>query len=150
VTITPTIIKMTRPETDAGFAAGIRLFNQGRFFEAHEVWEELWKTAEGDKRIFYQGIIQAAAALVHMQRGNYKGGISVYLKSRPKLDQFPVVWMGIELGQFRSELARYFGAVHTSFSAMRGGCVPRGTGRIRVTGRTPLIRSVQIGTPVLF
>ena len=58
--------------------------------------------------MFYQGMIQAAVALAHVQRGNKAGAISVYLKSSSKLTQFPALWMGIELGQFSSELTRYF------------------------------------------
>jgi uncharacterized protein len=129
---------MTQLETDGRFAEGIRLFNQGNFFEAHEVWEQAWKVAEGIEKIFYQGIIQAAAALLHIQRGSYAGAISVYLKSCPKLDQFPAVWMGIELGQFRAELARYFDTLRTSSDARRGNYQPAGAGQI--AQQPPMIR----------
>jgi uncharacterized protein len=103
--------------TSARFAEGIRLFNQGNFFDAHDLWEQEWKIAEGEEKLFYQGIIQAAAALLHVQRGNYAGALSVYLKSWPKLARFPAVWMGIELGQFRCELRRYFAPLRYSSDA---------------------------------
>ena len=95
---------MSLPASDARFAAGVRLFNQENFFEAHDVWEQVWKNAEGEEKTFYQGLIQAAAALLHVQRGNSVGAISVYLKSRPQLDPVPAVWMGVELGRLRYEL----------------------------------------------
>ena len=44
-------------------------FNQGRFYEAHDVLEQLWlpqRTRPGAK--FYKGLIQLAAAFVHLQR----------------------------------------------------------------------------------
>src|SRR5689334_2631643 len=107
---------MTHP-TEGRFAQGVQLFNQRNFFDAHEAWEQEWKIVEGVEQIFYQGIIQAAVALLHVQRGNYAGAISVYRKSSPKLDQFPVVWMGIELGKFRSDLAQYFATLPTSVNA---------------------------------
>jgi len=75
---------MSQPASDARFAAGVRLFNHGNFFEAHDVWEQVWKNVEGEDKTFYQGLIQAAAALLHVQRGNSVGAISVYLKSRPR------------------------------------------------------------------
>src|SRR6516162_9631074 len=112
--------------TDACFAVGVRLFNQGNFFEAHELWEHKWKKAEGEDKTFYQGLIQAAVALCHVQRGNYAGAISVYLKSWPKLARFPAVWMGIELEQFRRELRRYFDARRTSSNACHGNFQPVG------------------------
>jgi hypothetical protein len=45
-------------------------FNTGRFYEAHEVLETLWlpvrRTAEGE---IWKGLIQLAAAFVHVQHG---------------------------------------------------------------------------------
>jgi uncharacterized protein len=127
-------------ENETRFAEGIRLFNQQNFFEAHEVWEEEWKTAEGDSRIFYQGIIQAAVALAHVQRGNHAGGISVYLKSRPKLERFPDEWMGIELGQFRSGLMRYFAALQASVTRN----YTSGHGQIGGAEQPPTLRAARV------
>jgi predicted metal-dependent hydrolase len=104
---------MSQPENNGALEEGIRLFNRGKFFEAHEVWEQVWKLAKGNERTFYQGLIQAAAALVHIQRGNYAGAVYVYLKARRNLERLPELWMGIELGQFRSSLEAYFEEIQT-------------------------------------
>lgn len=64
---------------------GIRLFNAGEFWHAHEQWEICWLAASQPDETFYQGIIQVAAALVHWQRGNPRGLALNYAKSRPKL-----------------------------------------------------------------
>lgn len=55
------------------FEEGCRLFDSGQYFEAHEVWEELWNEAQGPRNAYLQGLIQVAAALVHSQRGNWNG-----------------------------------------------------------------------------
>lgn len=122
------------------FADGIRLFNQGSFFEAHEVWEEIWKKAEGEEKIFFQGIIQAAAALIHVQRGNYQGAFSLYLKSGPKLDRFPSVWMGIDVEQFRGHLSQYFHMLQSSHADR--GSFPRSAGQTTAMRCPPKIRLV--------
>jgi predicted metal-dependent hydrolase len=131
---------MTQLARDRGFAEGIRFFNQGNFFEAHELWEQEWKVAEGEEKIFYQGIIQAAAALLHIQRGNYAGAVSVYLKSWAKLARLPEVWMGIELGQFRSELREYFALLRNSSSISCRNCQSLGAGQIASIAQLPTIR----------
>jgi uncharacterized protein len=120
------------------FAEGIRLFNQGNFFEAHEVWEKIWKEIETEEKIFYQGMIQAAAALVHVQRGNYRGAVSLYFKSRGKLDQLPAVWMGIDVEHFRGAFARYFEALQTSHGS--GHEDLRAAGQIATNRYPPNIR----------
>ena len=47
---------------------GAELFNSGKYFEAHEAWEEVWKHSEGALRNFSQGLIQIAAGCVKIQR----------------------------------------------------------------------------------
>lgn len=50
-------------ERERLFRLGIDLFNQGSFFEAHEAWEEIWRSTAPEPRDFLQGLIQVAAAL---------------------------------------------------------------------------------------
>lgn len=45
------------------FEEGIAHFNSGRFFEAHEPWEEIWRSTNPEPRDFYQGLVQVAAGL---------------------------------------------------------------------------------------
>lgn len=86
---------------------GIDLFNEGRFFECHEAWEEIWKRSDGEAKLFYQGLIQAAVAILHVQRGNLEGAQSLYEKARAKLDPIPDEHMGIALGEMRVALAEF-------------------------------------------
>jgi predicted metal-dependent hydrolase len=130
----------TRGEHEGRFAEGIRLFNQRNFFEAHEAWEQMWRIAQDAEKIFYQGLIQAAAALFHVQRGNYAGAVSLYLKSRPRLDQFPAVWMGIELGRLRAELNSYFAALRTTPAGCPGNPQPGEPAQIVSEEQLPTIR----------
>jgi predicted metal-dependent hydrolase len=127
------------PEIKERFEKGIRSFNQGDFFEAHELWEENWKLAEGKARLFFQGIIQAAVALLHAQRGNYAGALSVYFKSRQNLAQTPPIWMGIDMEQLRFDLMRYFAAIQTAFGSQRGDCEPGNNERAADGQRPPTI-----------
>ncbi len=90
------------------FEEGIELFNQGRFFECHEAWEEVWKHSRGPEKLFYQGLIQAAVAILHAQRGNREGARSLYAKSRAKLDAIASQHMGLAIGRLRDELAEFF------------------------------------------
>lgn len=120
-------------EMNERFEQGIRLFNLGKFFEAHELWEDNWKAAEGPARLFFQGIIQAAVALLHAQRGNYAGAVSVYLKSRGNLAQIPAIWMAIDLDQFRSDLTRYFEAIQGNLDGQRERPKPSRSNQIGLT-----------------
>lgn len=82
------------------YLEGIELFNNGKFWHAHEAWEGAWM-AEADPQIklFYKGIIQTTAALVHWQKGNPKGLHLNWAKARAKLTQLPPEIMGLGIRQ---------------------------------------------------
>jgi predicted metal-dependent hydrolase len=104
---------MIRKSPTEFFEEGIDLFNAGKFFECHEAWEEVWKHSAGDAKFFYQGIIQAAVAILHAQRGNLTGAASLYAKASAKLDHLPAEHMGLALGELRDALKAFFAVVLT-------------------------------------
>jgi len=64
---------------------GIIFFNQGRYYEAHEVWEDLWRETRGPLKGFYQGLIHAAVGLHHLKKDNLAGAASQIQKSIRRL-----------------------------------------------------------------
>jgi hypothetical protein len=53
-------------------AEGIRLFNEGEFFECHEFFEELWQIAETEElRAEFLFLVRIAAACVHLTNTNF-------------------------------------------------------------------------------
>ena len=60
-------------EADRLFRHGVALFNGVRYWHAHEAWETLWRSAPDEERDLYQGLIQIAAGLLHLQRRNLRG-----------------------------------------------------------------------------
>jgi len=94
--------------SDDRFGRGLALFNRGDFFACHEVWEELWLRSSSAEKLFYQGLIQTAVAILHAERGNRRGAASTWRKARAKLDTLPAIHHGIALGEFRDALAEFF------------------------------------------
>ncbi|MEX0601972.1 MAG: DUF309 domain-containing protein [Bacteroidota bacterium] len=87
------------------FRRGIDLFNARKFWEAHEVWEEIWKDRPEDSRIFFQGIIQAAAGwhlIVTVPR--QRGALGNIRKALTILEVFPQMYLGIDVGRLRQDL----------------------------------------------
>jgi predicted metal-dependent hydrolase len=89
------------------YLEGIRLFNAGEFWHAHEQWEACWLAATEPESTFYKGIIQAAAALVHWQRGNLRGLRRNWEKSRPKLVALPNQMKGLNLHALIGDMDRF-------------------------------------------
>src|SRR5689334_23240838 len=54
---------------------GRTLFNEGRFFEAHERWEEAWLVETGPSKLRLQGLIQIAAGFLKARQGRSSGAV---------------------------------------------------------------------------
>ena len=63
------------------FLSGLKTFNEENFFDAHEIWEELWSEYYLKDRDFIQGLIQLAVCFVHLQNENINGARSLLKKS---------------------------------------------------------------------
>jgi predicted metal-dependent hydrolase len=81
---------------DAEYAAFVECWNGQRFFEAHEVLEGLWMRTRDRGQ---QGLIQMAAALYHIQRGNLKGARTMLDRALPRLRDPAVARGPVDLGQ---------------------------------------------------
>jgi predicted metal-dependent hydrolase len=99
---------------DPLYLQGIAYFNACEFFEAHEVWEDLWKNYSGELRLFYKGLIQAAVALHHFGNGNIRGARKVYRSSRGYLEKYGPTCVGMDLQKFLAEFDACFAEVAAS------------------------------------
>ena len=93
---------------DPRYLAGILFFNAGDFFEAHEVWEDLWAQSHGDERRFYQGLIQAAVGLFHFSGGNLGGAAKLYRSSRGYMEPCGSPFLGLDSAAFWRQMERCF------------------------------------------
>src|SRR5438309_10366125 len=50
------------------YRAYFQCWNEQRYYEAHDVLEQLWLNTDTDDDDFFKGLIQAAGAFVHLQK----------------------------------------------------------------------------------
>src|SRR5438067_4661292 len=50
------------------YRAFFRCWNEQRYYEAHDVLEQLWLKTDSPDADFFKGLIQAAGAFVHLQK----------------------------------------------------------------------------------
>ena len=93
---------------DPRYLAGVALFNAGDFFEAHEVWEDLWSESHGTTRRFYQGLIQAAVGLCHFGNGNLGGAAKLYRSSRDYMAPCGERYLGLDVSGFWRQMEECF------------------------------------------
>jgi predicted metal-dependent hydrolase len=77
---------------------GIGQFNGGKFWHAHEAWELVWQRQADDERLFFQGLIQLAAAYHHLTKKQLRTGyVNNLKKSGNILRVFAPEYIGIEV-----------------------------------------------------
>jgi predicted metal-dependent hydrolase len=82
------------------YEEGVALFNRGEFFDAHEVWEELWKECPAAERRFVQALIQAAVAIYHFERGNHAGASRLFHSGRRYMEPYRPTHCGLDVDSF--------------------------------------------------
>lgn len=86
----------------------VELFNSKRFFEAHEVLEDLWIETESDVKDYYKGLIQCAVAFVHLERGNYRGAKKLFRTACGYLNRYPSPLEGIDVEKLLKDFHEFF------------------------------------------
>ena len=79
---------------------GIDLFNIGRYWEAHEVWEAEWTPdRKGPDSGFYKGLIQVAAGCLHYTRHNRRGAVNKWRSGADYLRPYLPAHHGVDLAR---------------------------------------------------
>jgi predicted metal-dependent hydrolase len=96
------------------YLRGIALFNEGKFFDAHEVLEDVWRAASHEEKKIWQGLVQVAVALHHHSTGNYVGMRSVLLRAMKNLAGHPKNFHDIQIPHLLESLAQWLEAFDNS------------------------------------
>jgi len=87
----------------AGLLEGIRLFNEGEYYQCHEAIEHEWHAETRPIRRLYQGILQIGVGLLHAQRGNHTGALLLLADGIEKTTEFTPVCLGIDTSRLAAE-----------------------------------------------
>jgi len=90
------------PAFDRHYIEFFDCFNQQRYFEAHEVLEQIWLPSRGGPQdLFYKGLIQLAGAFVHLQKRRPGPSARLLRRAQANLEGYPAVWENLELTTVR-------------------------------------------------
>lgn len=115
------------PQSDANspheYSKFWELWRDEKFFECHEVLEELWKRTETREKWFYGGLINAAVSIYQHRRGNVYGACRQLLRAQVKLHPFAPRHRGVDietlLRSIEDEIASSLAQLSTSQRAQQ-------------------------------
>lgn len=90
------IVERSRNKDEA-IERAVELFNDEKYWEAHEALESVWKRAAGSEKNILNGIILLAAAFVHDEKDEGEICLSILQRARKKLEGTGGVYHGINV-----------------------------------------------------
>ena len=84
---------------DSLFTA-LNLFNNHDWYEAHDAFEEIWNTVDGDERQVIQGILQVSVSQFHLSKGNLNGATILLGEGLGRIKTRTKTNLGIDLESF--------------------------------------------------
>ncbi len=82
---------------DPRFVKALDLFNSAEWYQAHDVFEEVWHETNGPERKLVQGFLQVAVAQLHLQRGNKVGATILYGEALGRLRSIGTPDLGLHI-----------------------------------------------------
>ena len=78
----------------------LNLFNNHQWYEAHDAFEEIWNTVDGDERQVIQGILQVSVSQFHLSKGNLNGATILLGEGLGRIKTRTKINLGIDLESF--------------------------------------------------
>ena len=78
----------------------LNLFNNQKWYEAHDAFEDIWNTLEGDERQIIQGILQVSVSQFHLSKGNLNGATILMGEGLGRIKNRTNIDFGIDLESF--------------------------------------------------
>jgi predicted metal-dependent hydrolase len=82
------------------------LFNNEKFWGAHEVLESVWKDAHHEEKDLLNGIILIAAAFVHDEKDESSICIAILSRAMKKLSKVEGLYFGMNLDEIKKRVLR--------------------------------------------
>jgi hypothetical protein len=84
---------------------GLAHIRAGRYFEAHEELELVWRAAAPEERDFYQGLVHVAVAWYQAGRGKPVATARQLEKALRRLQPYEPSHRGVDVAALRAQLA---------------------------------------------
>ena len=91
---------------EKSLADGLALARAGRYFEAHEAFEDAWRAASPDERDFFQGLVHVVVAWYQDGRGNEIGCGRQLEKAARRLVAYAPRHRGVDVASLLAQVER--------------------------------------------
>jgi predicted metal-dependent hydrolase len=113
--ITAMVEQFRDGKLDPHYSGYFELFNEQKFYEAHDVLENLWLAdRHGPDGNFYKGLIQLAGAFVHLQKNRLRPSAALFKLAQANLEKYPHPHEHLNLKTIRELILKWLGDLEST------------------------------------
>jgi len=83
---------------------GFALFNQEKYYEAHEAFETAWRKTQAPDREFYRALLQISGGFFRLDQNRPKAAIKFFMRALKWLSLFPDEHLGVDVSMLKKDL----------------------------------------------
>jgi hypothetical protein len=111
---------------DARLRDGIRLFNDSRFFECHEILEAFYQETDPAKKPFVEGLIELAAAFrLVCDFGETKGPIRMIYQALIRFENYQPAFLQVKVADLCRAAEAWAKAAEVAGAKPSGSTIPK-------------------------
>lgn len=111
---------------DARLRDGIRLFNDRKFFDCHEVLEEYYRDSEVAAKPFLEGLIQLAAAFrMFVDFAEVKGPVRALYQALIRFENYPPAYLQVRVKELSTEVEAWAKAAEAAGAVPSAANIPK-------------------------
>lgn len=96
------------------FWQGVEEFNHQEYYACHDTLEALWMDSTEPEKTFYQGVLQIAVALYHLNNHNWRGAAILLGEGINRLRYYQPIYADIDVDKLVEESAGLLSALQAT------------------------------------
>src|SRR5918996_5612496 len=111
---------------DARLREGIRLFNDRRFFESHEILEDFYLATDEAHKPFLEGLIQLAAAFrMFCDFGEVRGAVRMIYQALIRFENYQPVFLQVRVQELCQTVERWAKGAESAEAKASASSIPK-------------------------
>ena len=111
---------------DARLREGIRLFNEKKFFECHEIWEDFYQETEELHKPFLEGLIQLAAAFrLFCDFGEIQGSVRMIYQALIRFENYQPSFLQVRVTELHQAAEAWAKATEVPGAMPSASSIPK-------------------------
>jgi predicted metal-dependent hydrolase len=96
---------------------GLRTFNQGGFYQAHEYFEDAWRNTPNEDRELFKALLHLSGGYYRLTQNRPSAARKFFTFSLDWISKFPSPYLGLAISEIKTQLENLIRAIDAGQSS---------------------------------